>query len=68
MGTDNVLRLETNPDDNHWEMYYRRGGIEGMRSEWDRDCQSLPEDVGDYEEPWDDIGRRERMAEAMYEC
>ena len=28
---------------------------------------SVSEDPGDYEAPWDDIGRRERMAEAIYE-
>ena len=34
---------------------------------WNWAFPTVLEDPGDYEESWDDIGRRERMAEAIYE-
>ena len=48
-----------------WENEDRRDDFEEPLY-WSLDAVS--EDLGDYEEPWDDIRRHERMAEAMYEC
>ena len=51
---DNCFREDGDRRDDFEEPWY-----------WSR--PSVPQDSGDYEEPWDDIGRRERMAEAIYE-
>ena len=48
-----------------WENEDRRDDFE---EPWNWAFPTVLSDPGDYEEPWDDIGRRERMAEAMYEC
>jgi hypothetical protein len=48
-----------------WENEDRRDDFE---EPWNWAFASVLQDLGDYEEPWDDIGRRERMAQAMYEC
>ena len=48
-----------------WENEDRRDGFEEPLY-WS--LNEVSEDSGDYEEPWDDIGRRERMATACYEC
>ena len=47
-----------------WENEDRRNDFE---EPWYWSLDDLLPDPEDYEEPWDDIGRRERMAEAMYE-
>jgi hypothetical protein len=65
MDPANISWLEADTDDSYWEAYYRRTYSEGY---WERVLAidlALP---GYYEEVGDDLGRRERMAEAMYEC
>ena len=63
-----ILWLEANPDDEYWEAGYRRDHIEGDCLRWDLDCRGLREVSGYYEEIGDDLGRHERMAQALYEC
>ena len=64
MDTPDTLRLEADPDDEYWEAYHRRDYT-------DRDQQSLleamSETFGSPEEAWNDIRRRERMAQACYD-
>ena len=48
-----------------WENEDRRDDFE---EPWYWTSDEFREASSDYEEPGDDIGRRERMAEAMYEC
>jgi hypothetical protein len=64
MDTPDTFWLDTNPDDEYWEAYYRRDHT-------DRDQQSLleamSETFGSHEEAWNDIRRRERMAQAIYD-
>ena len=65
MDPANISWLEADTDDSYWEAYYRRTYSEGY---WERVLAvdlALP---GYYEEVGDDLRRRERMAEAMYEC
>ena len=64
MDTPDAFWLDTDPDDSYWEAYYRRDYT-------DRDQQSLLEAMsssfGSDKEAWNDIRRRERMAQAMYD-
>ena len=48
-----------------WENEDRRNDFE---EPWYWSIDAVLEDIGDYEESGDDIRRRERMAEACYEC
>jgi hypothetical protein len=48
-----------------WENEDRRDDFE---EPWNWAFPTVLSDPGDYEESGDDIRRRERMAEAMYEC
>ena len=48
-----------------WENEDRRNDFE---EPWYWAIDEVSEDLGDYEESGDDIRRRERMAEACYEC
>jgi len=65
MDTPDTFWLDTNPDDNYWEAYYRRDYSE-------RDKQSILEAMSETfrsdKEAWDDLRRRERMEQIMYEC
>ena len=54
--------------DTYWETSYRRSYPERSSIRGDRDSETLPQDFGNNEESGDDIRRRERMAEAMYDC
>ena len=63
-----ILWLEANPVDNYWEACYRRDHIDGDCLRWDYDCRGLREVSRYYEEVGDDLGRHERMAEAVYDC
>ena len=65
MDPANISWLEANPDESYWETHHRRSDTEGY---WDGDCFGFSEVSRYYEEVGDDLGRRERMAEAMYEC
>ena len=62
----NELRQFSEPDYyDFWENEDRRDDFE---EPWNWAFPTVFEDSGDYEESGDDIRRRERMAEAMYEC
>ena len=65
MDTPDAFWLDTNPDDNYWEAYYKRDYTE-------RDKQSILEAMSETfrsdEEAWDDLRRRERLSQIMYEC
>ena len=64
MDTPDTFWLDTDPDDNYWEAYYKRDYTE-------RDKLSLLEAMSKTfrsdEEAWNDIRRRERMAQAIYD-
>jgi len=64
MDSKDLLWLETDPADCHWEAYYRR-----TYSERDiiRDFYEVSEMFDGNENAWDALPRRERMAEAMYQ-
>ena len=64
MDSKDLLWMETDPADSHWEAYYRRGDPDGDR---DRHRKDVSEVSRYYEEIGDDLGRHERMAEAMYD-
>ena len=65
MDTPDALRLDTDSVNQYWETYHRRDYTE-------RDKQSIleamSETFGSDKEAWDDLRRRERMAQIMYEC
>ena len=60
-----LRRMEADISDLIWE---GDGGRDDFEEPWYWSSDEFREASGDYEEPWDDIRRRERMAEAMYEC
>ena len=64
MDTPDTFWLDTDPDDNYWEAYYKRDYTE-------RDKLSLLEAMSKTfssdEEAWDDLRRRERLSQIMYE-
>ena len=60
MGADTTYTNRQSPD--------RRDCTEGSCCKWDYDCRGLSEVSNYYKEIGDDLGRRERMAEAMYDC
>ena len=64
MDTKNTLWLETVINDLHREACDRRASSQGH---WDGYCSEFSQAPGTYEGFRDDIRRRERMAEAMYE-
>jgi hypothetical protein len=65
MDPANISWLESDATDSYWETYHRRGNTQRY---WDRSSDSIPPDFDDNEDAWNDIRRRERLAEAMYEC
>ena len=66
MDPEQLRQLQSSSDYyDFWENEDRRDDFE---EPWHWTSSSVPEDLGDYEESGDDIRRRERMAEAMYEC
>jgi hypothetical protein len=65
MDSKDLLWLETDPKDSHWEGYYRRTDTERDRI---RDFYDVPEMLDGSENAWPSLRRRERMAEACYEC
>ena len=48
-----------------WQRFHRRNDPE---SPWYDPSLDIPEDLGTNQDTGDDVRRRERMAEAMYEC
>ena len=68
MDPANISWLEADDSDSYWETDSRRSNAEGCCFRWDYDCRGLSEVSRYYEEIGDDLGRHERMAEAMYDC
>ena len=64
MDTTNTLWLEAYINDIYGEASRRRDGIERT---WDGYSSSILDTTGSDEKVRDDIRRRQRMAEAMYE-
>ena len=64
MDTSEPSEDYVDPDYNDWETNYRRDYIEGDRSSL---LQIMCESFGSEEEARNDIARRERMAQAMYD-
>ena len=64
MDTDSTLWLEAHINNIYGEASRRRDGLERY---WDGYCSSVLDTTGSDEKVRDDIRRRERMAEAMYE-
>ena len=64
MDLANILWLDSKPDDNYWETYHRRSDSEGDRV---RDFYDVSEMFDGNENAWSDLGRHERLAEAMYD-
>ena len=65
MDPANISWLESDPEDTYWEAHHRRSDPEGSRDAGSNDVSEVSRY---YEEIGDDLRRRERMAEAMYEC
>ena len=65
MDPANISWLESKATDSYWETYHRRGNTQ---RDWDGSSDDVPADFDDNEDAWNDIRRRERLAEAMYEC
>ena len=64
MDPDNLRQFPERDYYDFWENEDRRDDFEEPLY-WT--LNEVSEDLGDYEAPWDDVSRRERMAEAMYE-
>ena len=63
MDTKDTLRLAAYITDELREGGYRRDRI---KRTWDGYCSEVLETTGSDQKAWDDIRRRERMAEACY--
>jgi hypothetical protein len=51
----------------YYDFWESEDGRDRFEEPWNWAWQSILTDFGDYEAPWDDVARRERMAEAIYE-
>jgi hypothetical protein len=65
MDPANISWLESETEDTYWEAYHRRSDSEGDR---DRSSDDVPPDFDDNEDAWNDLRRRERLAEVEYDC
>ena len=65
MDIANILWLDSNLEDNYWETSYRRSYSD---RDWISDCYAVCEMFDGNENAWDDLRRRERVAEAIYDC
>ena len=65
MDTEQARQLYKLGDDFDWERFHRRND---PCSPWYDASLDILEDLGTNQDTGDDVGRRERMAEAMYEC
>ena len=63
-----TLRMGTNTQNRNRQSSNRRSCTEGSCFEWDYDCRGLSQVSDYYKEIGDDLARRERMAQAMYDC
>ena len=66
MGITKTLFLETIQDDDDWETYYRRAYADNDWFDY-LDREYLRAVTDDQEDLGNDVARRERMAQAMYE-
>ena len=64
MDIANILWLDSKGDDSYWETYHRRSDTERDRI---RDFYDVSEMFDGNENAWSDLGRHERLAEAMYD-
>ena len=64
MDIANILWLEADESDSYWEIYHRRSDTDG---DWVTDFYAVREMFDGNENAWDDLERRERVAEACYE-
>jgi hypothetical protein len=64
MDITNTLQLDTELTNCFREGGYRRDRIERY---WNGYCSPISDTTGSDEKAWDDIRRRERMAEACYD-
>jgi len=60
-----ILWLDSEPENDYWETSYRRSYPEGYRL---GSSDDVPPHFDDNEDAWNDQRRRERLAEAEYEC
>ena len=51
----------------YYDFWESEDGRDCFEEPWNWAWESILKDFGDYEAPWDDVARRERMAEAIYE-
>jgi hypothetical protein len=65
MDPANISWLEAEADDTYWEAHHRRGNTQRY---WDGSSDAIPPDFDDNEDAWNDQRRRERLAEAIYDC
>ena len=65
MDTPDTFWLDTNPDDNYWEAYYRRDYTDSDKQSL---LEAMSETFGSDEEAWDDLRRRERLAQVIHYC
>jgi hypothetical protein len=65
MDPANISWLDSKPDDSYWEAHHRRSNSEG---DWDGSSDNVPPHFDDNEDAWNDQRRRERVAEAIYDC
>jgi hypothetical protein len=68
MDPANISWLEADDADDYWEADRRRDYTEGGCIRWNRDSEPLSTVARYYQEIGDDLGRRLRMAEAIYDC
>ena len=59
-----ILWLDSDPNDSYWETCYRRSNSD---RDWIEDFYAVRDLFEGNENAWDDLGRRERLAEAEYE-
>ena len=65
MDTPDTFWLDTGPQDTYWEAYYRRDYSEGDKQSL---LEAMSETFGSDEEAWDDLRRRERLAQVIHDC
>ena len=68
MDPEDALWMDLPNEDTFGEESDRRDDPEDRPLRWCIDSGGSSEDLGDFEESWYDIGRAERLAEAIYEC
>ena len=64
MDINNILWLDSNPDDSYWKSGRRRSYSD---RDWVRDFYDVCEMFDGNENAWDAVERHERLAEASYE-